>query len=187
MAGLAAAARLATHENSVLVCEAADTVGGALGSWRYGDDLVFDTGTYTLTLPAAYRDLFIKTGSRKKSAAATLEDRLDLRPIDPVRRFLFPDGTRLDLPNASRGRLVAAFDEALGAGAGAAWLRVVDHGSQVWDAIRPALIEAPGAGGRELVRLLRTTAGRRALTPLRSLRQLASGWFATPGLFLLLD
>lgn len=186
MAGLAAAARLATRDNSVLVCEAAGTVGGTLGSWHY-NDLVFDTGACTLTLPAAYRDLFIKTGSRKKSAAATLEDRLDLRPVDPVRRYVFPDGTRLDLPNASRGRLVAAFDEALGAGAGEAWLRVVDHGSQVWDAIRPALVEAPGAGRRELVRLLRTTAGRRALTPFRSLRQLASDWFAEPGLFLVLD
>ena len=186
MAGLAAAARLATRDNSVLVCEASDSVGGALGSWRH-EDLVFDTGAHTLTLPAAYRDLFIKTGSRKKSAAATLEDRLDLQPLDPVRRYFFPDGTRLDLPNASRGRLVAAFDEALGSGAGAAWLRVVDQGSRVWDVIRPALIEAPGAGGRELARLLRTTAGRRALTPFRSLRQVASRWFDDPRLFLLLD
>lgn len=186
MAGLAAAARLATRENSVMVCEAADTVGGALGSWRR-DDLVFDTGACTLTLPAAYRDLFIKTGSRKKSAAATLEDHLDLRPVDPVRRYVFPDGTRLDVPNSSRGRLMRALDEALGAGAGEAWLRVVDHGSQVWDAIRPALVEAPGAGGRELAGLLRTSAGRRALTPLRSLRRLASDWFADPRLFLLLD
>jgi len=186
MAGLAAAARLATRDNSVLVCEASDSVGGALGSWRH-DDLVFDIGAYTLTLPAAYRDLFIKTGSRKKSAAATLEDRLDLQPLDPVRRYLFPDGTRLDLPNASRGRLVAAFDEALGSGAGAAWLHVVDQGSRVWDAIRPALVEAPGAGGRELAHLLRTAAGRRALTPFRSLRQVASRWFDDPRLFLLLD
>ena len=82
MAGLAAAARLATRDNSVLVCEAAGTVGGTLGSWHY-NDLVFDTGACTLTLPATYRDLFIKTGSRKKSAAATLEDRLDLRPQRP--------------------------------------------------------------------------------------------------------
>ncbi len=176
MAGLAAAARLATRDNTVVVCEASDTVGGALGSWRSGD-LVFDTGASTLTLPAAYRDLFIKSGSRKKSAAATLEDRLDLRPVDPVRRYLFPDGTRLDLPNASRGRLIAAFDEALGSGAGSAWLRVVDHGSQVWDAIRPTLVEAPGAGRRELARLLRTAPGRRSLTPFRSLRSLAGRWF----------
>lgn len=186
MAGLAAAARLATRDNSVLVCEASDKAGGALSSWQH-DEFVFDTGAYTLTLPAVYRDLFIKTGSRKKSVAATLEDRLDLQPLDPVRRYLFPDGARLDLPNASRGRLVAAFDEALVTGAGAAWLRVVDHGSEVWDAIRPTLVEAPGAGGRELARLLRTKAGRRALTPFRSLRQVASRWFNDPRLFLLLD
>lgn len=178
MAGLAAAARLATRDNNVVVCEATDTVGGALGSWQRGD-LHFDTGAHTLTLPAAYRDLFIKTGSRKKSAAATLEDRVDLQPLDPIRRYVFPDGTRLDLPNASRGRLVAAFDDALGDGTGEAWLRVVDHGSRVWDAIRPALVESPGAGSRELARLLRTATGRRALTPLRSLRASARRWFAT--------
>lgn len=177
MAGLAAAARLATRENSVVVCEATGTVGGALGSWRHGD-LAFDTGAHTLTLPAAYRDLFIKTGSRKKSAAAALEDRADLRPVDPIRRYVFPDGARLDLPNASRGRLVTAFDSALGDGTGEAWLRVVDHGSRVWDAIRPALVESPGAGGRELARLLRTSTGRRALTPFRSLRASAGRWFA---------
>src|ERR1700737_717973 len=176
MAGLAAAARLATRDNSVLVCEASQVAGGALGLWQH-DDLIFDTGAHTLTLPAAYRDLFIKTGSRKKSAAASLEERVDLRPLDPVRRYLFPDGARLDLPNASRGRLLAAFDDALGTGAGDAWLRVIDHGSRVWEAIRPTLVETPGSGDRELTRLLRTTSGRRALTPLRSLHGLAGQWF----------
>jgi phytoene dehydrogenase-like protein len=186
MAGLAAAARLAARGHSVQVCEAGHTVGGTLGSWQH-DGLVFDTGAHTLTLPAAYRDLFIKTGSRKKSAASTLEDRLDLRPLDPVRRYVFADGTRLDLPNASRGRLSAAFDEALGGGAGEAWLRVIDHGSLVWDKIRPALVERPGAGARELAGLLSTAAGWRALTPQRSLRSLAGRWFTDPRLFLLLD
>lgn len=187
MAGLAAAARLARRDNHVVVCEASAQVGGALGSWRH-DDLTFDTGAHTLTLPAVYRDLFLKTGSRKKSAAAALEDRVDLRPVDPVRRYQFPDGTRLDLPNASRGRLHAAVDEALGAGTGDAWLRVIDHGSTVWDAIRPALVEAPGSGGRELVQLLRTTDGRRAITPLRRLRDLVGrGGLVDPRLRLVLD
>jgi len=188
MAGLAAAARLASRDNSVLVCEASQVAGGALSSWQQ-DDLVFDTGAHTLTLPAVYRDLFIKTGSRKKSAASTLEDRVDLRPLDPVRRYVFPDGTRLDLPNASRGRLLTAFDDALGTGAGAAWLRVIDHGSEVWDAIRPTLVEAPGSGEREFRQLLRTRSGRRALTPLRSLHGLAGQWFRAVDrrLFLVLD
>ncbi|MGH6655080.1 MAG: phytoene desaturase family protein [Actinocrinis sp.] len=187
MAGLAAAARMASRGDDVVVCEASPVAGGALRAWRHGD-LGFDLGAHTLTLPAAYRDLFIKTGSRKKSAAAALEDRVDLRPLDPVRRYVFPDGARLDLPNSSRGRVVAAFDDTLGPGAGAAWLRVVDHGGRAWDAIRPALVESPG-GGRELARLLRTADGRRALTPLRTLRTSAGKWFADadPRLYLLLD
>jgi phytoene dehydrogenase-like protein len=157
-----------------------------VGTWRHGG-LAFDTGAHTLTLPAVYRDLFIKTGSRKKSKAAALEDNVDLRPLDPVRRYVFPDGTRLDLPNASLGRMRATFDEALGIGAGEAWIRVIRHGSLVWDTIRPALVDAPGSGRPELTRLLRTRGGRRALTPRRSLRDLAARWFGDPRLSLLLD
>ena len=186
MSGMAAAARLAARRHEVIVCEASAAFGGALSVWRHGD-LDFDTGPYTLTLPAAYRDLFVKTGSRKASAAAKLEDRVGLQALDPVRRYVFPDGTRLDLPNASRGRLRAALDSAFGTGAGEGWLRLVDHGGRAWDVLRPALVEAPGSGGRELTRLLRSRAGRRALTPGRSLQRLSRGWFADPRLRMLMD
>jgi phytoene dehydrogenase-like protein len=186
MSGMAAAARLAARRHEVTVCDASATFGGALSTWRHGD-LSFDTGPYTLTLPAVYRDLFVKTGSRKASAAAKLEDRVDLQPLDPVRRYVFPDGTRLDLPNASRGRLRAAFDEAFGGGAGDGWLRLIDHGGRAWEVLRPALVEAPGSGGRDLLRLLARGDGRRALTPGRSLRRLSRGWFSDPRLRLLMD
>lgn len=186
VAGLAAAARLASGGRSVTVCERTGRAGGALGTWEH-DGLVFDTGAYTLTLPAVYRDLFLKTGPRARGASSALEDRVDLRPLDPVRRYLFPDGTRLDLPNASRARLAAGFDEVLGTGAGEDWLRVVDHGNRVWAAIRPALVEAPGSGPARLAGLLRTAEGRRALTPGRTLRGLGRRWFGDPRLGLLLD
>jgi phytoene dehydrogenase-like protein len=145
MGGMAAAARLAAQRHQVTVLEAAEGVGGAVGRFR-ADGLTFDTGPYTLGLPAVYRDLFVKTGSRKASAAGRLEDRVDLYPLDPVRRYVFPDGAVLDLPNASRGRLRTAFDEALGAGAGDSWLRLVDHGGRAWEALRPVLVEANCAG-----------------------------------------
>jgi phytoene dehydrogenase-like protein len=186
MSAMAAAARLAARRHEVTVCEASAAFGGALSVRRH-DGLSFDTGPYTLTLPAAYRDLFVKTGSRKASAAAKLEDRVDLQPLDPVRRYVFPDGTRLDLPNASRGRLRAAFDAAFGEGAGDGWIRLIDHGGRAWDVLRPALVEAPGGGGRELLRLLARRDGRRVLTPGRSLRRLSRGWFSDPRLRLLLD
>lgn len=211
VSGLAAAARLAARGHEVTVCESTERAGGALGAWRWhhddgdgdsdrdggdsggesaapGSGLAFDTGAHTLTLPAVYRDLFIKTAKRGRGAAIRLEDVVDLVPLDPVRSYLFPDGTRLDLPNASRARLLTAFDDALGMGAGANWLRVLEHGSRVWNTIRPALVEAPGAGRRALARLLRTRAGRAALTPGRSLDGLTRRWFAHhPGLGLILD
>jgi phytoene dehydrogenase-like protein len=161
-AGLAAAARMASGANDVTVIERNASPGGSL-IWATPD---------TITLPAALRDLFVKTGGRKASAGGQLEEVVDLRPVDPVRTYRFPDGTSLDLPNAARGASKDAFDAAFGSGAGDAWLRVVDHGSRAWSAIRPTLVEVPDAGRGDLWRLLRNSAARRALAPRRTLRQI---------------
>jgi phytoene dehydrogenase-like protein len=164
VAGLAAAARMASGVNDVTLVERGSSPGGAVG-WA---------GPHTFTLPAVLRDLFIKTGGRKGGMSGALEDVVDLRPVDPVRRFVFPDGTRLDLPNTARGATKDAFDGAFGAGAGEAWLRVLDHGNRAWSAIRPTLVEVPDAGRADLWRLLRSTSARRALAPRRTLRQVTT-------------
>lgn len=162
VAGLAAAARMASGANDVTVIERNASPGGSL-IWATPD---------TITLPAALRDLFVKTGGRKASGGGQLEDVVDLRPVDPVRTYRFPDGSSLHLPNAARGASKDAFDAAFGQGAGDAWLRVVDHGSRAWSAIRPTLVEVPDAGRGDLWRLLRNSAARRALAPRRTLRQI---------------
>ena len=72
------------------------------------DGFAFDTGPGLLTLPAVYRDLFVKTGRRP------LEDSLDLVEVNPASRHLFADGTDLTLPNASRSGTIAAMDAAFG-------------------------------------------------------------------------
>jgi phytoene dehydrogenase-like protein len=162
VAGLTAAARMASGANDVTVIERNTSPGGSL-IWATPD---------TLTLPAVLRDLFVKTGGRKASAGGKLEEVVDLRPIDPVRTYRFPDGSHLDLPNAARGASKDAFDAAFGNGAGDAWLRVVDHGNRAWSAIRPTLVEVPDAGRGDLWRLLRNSAARRALAPRRTLRQI---------------
>lgn len=162
VAGLAAAARMSSNANDVTLVERGSSPGGSL-IWATPD---------VLTLPAVLRDLFVKTGGRKESAGGRLEDVVDLRPTDPARTYRFPDGSSLDLPNAARGASKDAFDAAFGAGAGDAWLRVVDHGNRAWSAIRPTLVEVPDAGRRELWRLLQSSAARRALAPRRTLRQL---------------
>ena len=161
VAGLAAAARMASGANDVTLIERNSSPGGSL-TWA---------SPSTLTLPAALRDLFVKTGGRKASSAGLLEDVVDLRAVDPVRTYRFPDGSSLDLPNAARGASKDAFDAAFGPGSGDAWLRVVDHGNRAWSAIRPSLVEVPDAGRKDLLRLLRSSAARRALEPRRTLRQ----------------
>ncbi|MBP0450251.1 NAD(P)/FAD-dependent oxidoreductase [Kitasatospora sp. RG8] len=136
MSGLAAASRLATLGHRVTVCEAGGTYGGMVGRYER-DGFAFDTGPGLLTLPAVYRDLALKTGKEP------LEQLVGLAPVDPESRHLFPDGTDLVLPNASRGGVVQALDAAFGAGSGARWAEVMNHGRTVWEATRRPLLEEP--------------------------------------------
>lgn len=166
VAGLAAAARMASAANDVVLVERNATAGGAL-TWA---------GPSTLTLPAVLRDLFVKTGGRKASGGGLFEDNVALRPVDPVRRYVFADGSSLALPNTARGATSTAFDAAFGDGAGAAWLRLLDHGNRAWSVIRPTLVEVPDASRSDLWRLYRSGSSRRALAPRRTLRHLAAAF-----------
>lgn len=136
MSGLAAASRLATLGHRVTVCEASGTYGGMVGRYER-DGFAFDTGPGLLSLPAVYRDLALKTGKEP------LEQLVELAPVDPESRHLFPDGTAVTLPNASRGGVSQALDAAFGAGSGARWSEVMNHGRTVWEATRRPLLEEP--------------------------------------------
>jgi phytoene desaturase len=185
MGGLSVAARLATIGHQVVVCEQAPTWGGKLGTFAR-DGFCFDTGPSLLTLPAVYRDLFVKTGK-------PLEDSVELVPVDPVARYRFPgvpghDDTWLDVPNASRARLRAALDETLGSGAGADWDRFLDHAHQVWQVTRGPFLESPLTGGRDLLRLAgRSMSDVRTVAPWQTLRQLGRRHLHDPRLRMLLD
>ncbi|MFJ9839916.1 phytoene desaturase family protein [Kitasatospora sp. NPDC101155] len=136
MSGLAAASRLATLGHRVTVCEAGGTYGGMVGRYER-DGFAFDTGPGLLTLPAVYRDLALKTGKEP------LEQLVELAPVDPESRHLFPDGTAVTLPNASRGGVSQALDAAFGEGSGARWSEVMNRGRAVWEATRRPLLEEP--------------------------------------------
>ncbi|WP_441246540.1 phytoene desaturase family protein [Kitasatospora sp. McL0602] len=136
MSGLAAASRLATLGHRVTVCEASGTYGGRLGRYER-DGFAFDTGPTLLTLPAVYRDLALKTGREP------LEQLVTLTPVEPESRHLFPDGTDLLLPNASRGGVGQALDAAFGPGSGERWGAVSNRARAVWEATRRPLLEEP--------------------------------------------
>ncbi|POX50314.1 phytoene dehydrogenase [Streptomyces sp. Ru72] len=136
MGAMAAAARLAVAGHRVVVYERTETYGGAVRRFER-DGFRFDTGPGLLTLPAVYRDLFVKTGKEP------LEDCVDLVQVDPSSRHVFADGTEVALPNASRAGVVAALDEALGAGAGERWGDFLVRAREAWDRTRRPLLEEP--------------------------------------------
>ncbi|HEU0287890.1 MAG TPA: NAD(P)-binding protein, partial [Nocardioidaceae bacterium] len=87
--GMAAAARLAKLGHQVTLYERAADLGGSLRPIRQ-DGFTWDTGPTTWTLPAVVRDLFRKSGR-------PLERVVELQPLSPGRRHIFPDGSELDL------------------------------------------------------------------------------------------
>ncbi|MGY1435126.1 phytoene desaturase family protein [Streptomyces reniochalinae] len=136
LGGMAAAARLAVAGHEVTVYERSDTYGGAVR--RYArDGFAFDTGPGLLHLPAVYRDLFVKTGRER------LEDVVDLVQVPVTALHVFQDGTSVTLPNASRGKVVAALDDGLGTGAGERWAQMLTRAREAWEVCRRPLLEEP--------------------------------------------
>jgi phytoene dehydrogenase-like protein len=120
-AGLAVAARLARARHSVTV----------LASMRPVPE-----ESLRLTLPAALRDLFLKTGR-------ALENVLDLTAVPLLARHTLADGTVVELPNRGDRAVAAAFGDALGGRAADDWLRLSDWSRRLWDQVREPFVETP--------------------------------------------
>ena len=172
LGGLAAAARLAARGHAVTICERAPEVGGKLGVLSR-DGFVFDTGPSLLTLPAVYRDLFLATGG-------PLEAEIPLVPVDPVCHYRFADGTEFDMPNVSRSRVAAAWDDALGPGAGADWTAFSERAGRIWQATREVFLESPLDGPRTLLSQARHVHDLRTVAPWLSLRDLGRRYLRHP-------
>jgi phytoene desaturase len=171
--GLAVAARLATAGHRVTICERAETVGGKLGLATAGG-YRFDTGPSLLTLPHVFVDLFRATGE-------PIESVLQLRRLDPIARYRYPDGATFDScadPAEFRTRL----DGALGGGAGTQWSEFFHRAGRIWEATRGPFLESALDGPATLARL--ATRGRDLATvaPWRTLRSLARSYLHDPRL-----
>ncbi|MEZ4366352.1 MAG: phytoene desaturase [Kofleriaceae bacterium] len=82
--GLAAAIRLATAGCKVTVFEARDQPGGRAYVYRQ-DGFTFDAGPTVITAPHCLEELFAEAGER-------LADHVDLLPVRPFYRLVWPDG-----------------------------------------------------------------------------------------------
>jgi phytoene desaturase len=162
--GMAAAARLRVRGHEVTVVEAADTHGGKLGTFRR-DGFAFDTGPSLFTLPAVYRDLFLKTG-------APLEECVDLVALDPGFTYRFADGTLLPMPGVGVGRGATAMGEALGGRAAEDWRALQQRAGRMWATTRRPFLESPLSGMGDLLPMARDLRAVRTVAPWQTLRGL---------------
>jgi len=93
--GIGAAVRLAAAGHRVTLLEKNALPGGKMNLIE-AEGFRFDTGPSLITLPGVLVDTFRAAGRR-------IEDYLTLRPLDPICRFRFADGSQLDVsPNLPR-------------------------------------------------------------------------------------
>ncbi|MFY1577805.1 phytoene desaturase family protein [Verrucosispora sp. WMMD703] len=181
--GLATAARLAVTGHQVTVLERADEVGGKLG--RHTRDTPegsfhFDTGPSLLTLPQVFHELFEATGAK-------LDEYLDLVPLDPIVRHVFPGGGPVLDSCADPTEFTDRIGVALGDRAAADWQRLWRRAGRVWRASERDILRRRVDSPRDLARLAWRLGDLAAIRPGQSLRGLGRSLISDPRLRMLLD
>lgn len=177
--GLAVAARLAVKGHEVTLLERATTTGGKLARYER-DGFVFDTGPSLFTLPAVYRDLFLKTGR-------ALETEVDLEEVEPAFGYHFADGSEVVVPGVDPARAAIAFGQAFGGSAESDWRSVIARAGRMWQLTRGPFLQSPLDGWRTLLPLARSPRDVRTVAPLTSLRSLGRSLVRDGRLRMILD
>ncbi len=126
LGGLAAAVRLARVGHHVVVADASPSLSP--DPWL---------SRPVVALPAAWRDLFRKSGRILDAALAG--EGYELVPAPPTRHE-FADGSTLDLPT-DRGEQYTALSRLAGEDAAAAWRDLLDAADETWQLVRRAGLE----------------------------------------------
>ena len=127
LGGLSAALRLAGAGRRVTVLERELVPGGRAGRLALDGPTGtyrFDTGPTVLTMPDLIADAFDAVGER-------MEDWLTLRPLDPLYRAFFPDGSRLDV-RADVDAMAEEISTTIGAAEAAGYRRYVDYVARLY-------------------------------------------------------
>jgi phytoene desaturase len=121
--GLAAAIRLANAGVKVTVFEARDQPGGRAYVYREGA-YVFDAGPTVITAPHSLEELFAQAGKR-------MRDYVELIPVTPFYRLIWPDGDTFDYDGDGENMLrqIRERDPADAEG----YQRFVEYSRQVFD------------------------------------------------------
>jgi phytoene desaturase len=123
LGGLSATLRLLGAGRQVTVLEREQVPGGRAGLLEDGG-YAFDTGPTVLTMPDLIADALACVDER-------LEDWLELRPLDPLYRAFFPDGSTLDV-KADPVAMAQELREVCGAREAAGYERFVRFASRLY-------------------------------------------------------
>ncbi len=132
LAGLSAALHLAGAGRAVTVVERADVPGGRAGVWKSGGYTI-DTGPTVLTMPELVEQAFAAVGAR-------MSDHLELMPVDPLYRALFPDGSTLDVRSGVEA-MAAEVQRVCGSAEAAGYRRFVGFVSELYALEMKAFID----------------------------------------------
>ena len=177
--GMSAAARLAKAGHDVTIFEGSDRTGGKCQTKWIGN-YAFDTGPSLLTLPAVYRDLFLKTGKR-------IEHILEMEPVDPAFEYNFADRTQITFPNLSLKGTCDSIESVLGKVAGDEWHNLMQRAEHMWDVSRGPFVESELKSIRSLVAKRGFLGDLRVISPMTSLRKLTRKYTKNPYLSKIID
>jgi 1-hydroxycarotenoid 3,4-desaturase len=140
LGGLAAGVSLAARGLRVRVFEAAERPGGKAGV-EVVDGVEFDTGPSVLTMPDAVDGVFRRAGTSLSAEVA-------LREPEPAFRYLWPDGTRVDV-FARVERTLDSVGAALGSDARRELAGFLDYAADIWSSAAPYFVfgDAPTVTG----------------------------------------
>ncbi len=177
--GMSVAARLARQGHDVTIYEASDRAGGKCQTEWIGD-YAFDTGPSLLTLPAIYKDFFLKTGAR-------FERVLTISAVNPSFSYYFADGKSLDFVNLDVPQTCDAIDRALGAKAGNAWHSIMQRAEVMWDISRVPFVQSELTSIWSLLKRRDLLWGIRQIAPFKTLRKVTSEYTQDPHLQKIID
>lgn len=142
--GLAAAVRLRAMGYRVRALEALDQPGGRARVFREGG-FTWDAGPTVITAPYLLAELFARVGR-------DLRDYVEMVPVDPFYRILFPDGGRFDYVGDEERLLeqIRAFEPRDVDG----YKRLAAHAGRVFDTGYTKLADQPFDRARDMLRVV---------------------------------
>jgi len=177
--GMTAAARLAKQGHDVTIYEASDRTGGKCRTEWIGD-YAFDTGPSLLTLPAIYKDFFLKTGPRFEKVLTPVS-------VDPAFTYYFADGKKVDFVNLDLPKTCTAIDQSLGKAAGDAWHSIMQRAEVMWDISRVPFIQSELTSVWSLLKRRDLIRGIKQIAPLKSLRKVTGEYTTDKHVQMIID